>query len=260
MNAKEKNKSGGKKKVEFHNKSEEQLSKLDRLRQISMEMMPKYGENWTNHILSTFTVISTSRVFYYNDLYKKILDVPGVICEFGVQWGAGLAQLVNLRNMYEPHNVSRKIFGFDTFEGFAAIDPKDGKYPNSGDYRTIENYKHILEEILSIHESFTPRPHIKKFSLIEGDASVTIDDWLLENPYAIISMALFDMDVYKPTKDVLSKILPRLTRGSVLVFDELNCDAFPGETVAVQEVLGLNNIKLRKTPFQTYSSYAVFGD
>jgi hypothetical protein len=50
-------------------------------------------------------------------------------------------------------------------------------------------------------------------------------------------MAIFDMDIYKPTKDVLEKIIPRLVKGSLLVFDELNFKAFPGETIAVNEVL-----------------------
>jgi len=245
---------------EYHNKSSEQVVRLNRLLEISTLQLPKYGVNWTNHALCTLAISSMTRIFYYNELYKKIIDIPGVICEFGVQWGAGMAQLINLRSMYEPHNISRKIFGFDTFTGFSSLDPKDGGFSNTGDYKTISNYKEALEEILILHEASAARSNIKKFFLIEGDASITIDDWLLKNPYAIVSMALFDMDVYKPTKDVLQKILPRLTRGSVLVFDELNCDIFPGETLAVQEVLGLNNIKLRKTPFQPFSSYAVFGE
>lgn len=68
------------------------------------------------------------------------------------------------------------------------------------------------------------------------------------------------MDIYKPTKIVLQKIIPRLTRGSILVFDELNCDVFPGETRAVDEVLGLNNLKLYRSKFQPYGAWAVFGE
>ena len=39
-------------------------------------------------------------------------------------------------------------------------------------------------------------------------------------------MAIFDMDIYKPTKDALNAIKSRFTKGSVLVFDELNCKEF----------------------------------
>ena len=118
----------------------------------------------------------------------------------------------------------------------------------------------LLDEILTIHESHSPLSHIKKFSLIKGDASVTINPWLKENPHAVISMAIFDMDLYKPTKDVLEAILPRLVKGSLLIFDELNSETYPGETQAVNEVLGLNNLRLRHNPNQPVCAWAVFGE
>ena len=68
------------------------------------------------------------------------------------------------------------------------------------------------------------------------------------------------MDLYKPTKNVLELILPRLTKGSLLVFDELNSETFPGETRAVIEVLGLNNLRLRRNPNQPICAWAVFGE
>jgi hypothetical protein len=162
--------------------------------------------------------------------------------------------------MYEPYNVSRKIFGFDTFEGFPTIDNKYGDFAKAGDYKSLPNYEDILEQILGIHEGYSPISHIKKYQLIKGDASETVNVWLEENPHAIVSMAIFDMDVYKPTRNTLEKIIPRLTKGSLLVFDELNCPQFPGETTAVQEIVGLNNLMLKRHPHQSYCAYAVFGE
>ena len=225
-----------------------------------MALLPQFGPQWNAHSLVTLRRQSLSRVLYYNELYKKIVDIPGVICEFGVQWGATMAQLINLRGVYEPFNHSRKIYGFDTFEGFPNVDDKDGGFSEVGDYSTPANYEKILEDILTLLESFSPISHIKKFELIKGDASATVDRWLDANPHAIVAMVIFDMDVYRPTKDVLKKILPRLTKGSILVFDELNCPIFPGETRALDEVIGLNNIALKRYPHQPYSSWAVFGD
>jgi len=237
-----------------------QESEIDtRLLNISIDLLPKYGGNWGVHNLVTLKRMALSRVIYYYELYQKIINIPGVICEFGVQWGATLALLQNLRGMYEPYNVSRKIIGFDTFEGFSTIDIKDGSFASLGDYKSMPGYEIILDEILSIHESFCPINHIKKFELVKGDATKTIVEWLDKNPHSIISMAIFDMDVYRPTKDVLEKIIPRLTKGSLLVFDELNCQHFPGETTAVQEVLGLNNITLKRHPHQSYCAWAEYG-
>ena len=73
----------------------------------------------------------------------------------------------------------------------------------------------------------------------------------------IVAMAYFDMDIYSPTKEALKHIKPRLHKGSILVFDELCCDAFPGETQAVLEELDLANVRLRRYAHQPYCSYAV---
>ncbi len=224
------------------------------------DMVGSFGESWNHNLPLLIRRTTLSRIMYYAEIYQKIINIPGVICEFGVQWGATMALLQNFRGMYEPFNYTRTIYGFDTFEGFPTIDEKDGDRVKVGDYHSVNNYEDVLEKVLSLQESFSPINHLKKFELIKGDASVTIKGWLDKNPHAIIALAIFDMDLYKPTKDVLEMILPRLTKGSVLVFDELNAPDFPGETIAVQEVLGLNNISLRKFPHQSYASWAVFGE
>lgn len=244
---------------EFTQKSQNEQNVSNRLLEITKELLPQYGHQWNIHNILTLQRQSLSRLLYYNHLYQQIIDTPGVICEFGVQWGATLAQLINLRGIYEPYNYSRIIYGFDTFEGFCTIDDKDYNYSQIGDYATINDYENILESILSLHESFSPISHIKKFELIKGDACITINKWIDNNPHTIISMAIFDMDVYKPTKEVLEKIIPKLTKGSLLVFDELNCKHFPGETIAVNEVLGLNNISLKRYSHQPHCAWAVFG-
>ena len=46
-------------------------------------------------------------------------------------------------------------------------------------------------------------------------------------------------------------------RVSVLVFDELSDDIFPGETLAVNEVLGLRNLRLQRFPMTARVSYCV---
>ena len=245
---------------ELSSRSDDDASADARLRAALLDLLPQFRGNWGVHSLVGMHRLALSRVLYYNELYQKIVDVPGVICEFGVQWGATLSLLHSLRGTYEPYNVSRVIYGFDTFEGFSGVDEKDGDLAKVGDYRTIPDYRETLQQVLEIHESLSPVGHIRKFELIKGDASETIQPWLDRNPHALVSMAIFDMDVYKPTKDVLEGIMPRLTKGSVLVFDELSSPHYPGETTAVQEVLGANNLKLRRFPHQSYCAWAVFGE
>jgi hypothetical protein len=240
--------------------SNDKSNNTNELRKLVHHLSPLFGEAWHRHNLVSLRVDSVARVLYYAELYKKIVDVPGVICEFGVHWGAGMSLLINMRSILEPFNQSRVIHGFDTFDGFPSVDVKDGVYANAGDYKSTNDYEVMLAELLKLHESFAPMNDLVKHRLIKGDASVTIDEWLDDNPHAIISMAIFDMDLYKPTKDVLEKIVPRLTRGSLLVFDELNCEFFPGETRALDEVLGLNNLRLHRTPLQSHCAWAVYGE
>ncbi len=224
------------------------------------DLLPRFGETWNRHYMVTLKRQSLSRLLYYNQLYQKIIEIPGVICEFGVQWGATMVQLINMRGIYEPYNHSRRIVGFDTFEGFPVLDDKDGSQVRVSDYATGADYVPVLNEVLQLHEAASPLGYIKKFDLVKGDASQTFTKWLDDNPAAIISMAIFDMDIYKPTKDILEKITPRLTKGAVLVFDELNCPHFPGETEALREVLGLGNLSLRRFPHQAFCAWAIWGE
>jgi hypothetical protein len=59
-----------------------------------------------------------SRILFMNHLYEQIVDVMGVVMEFGTRWGPNLGQFAALRGIYEPFNRHRKIIGFDTFSGF----------------------------------------------------------------------------------------------------------------------------------------------
>lgn len=246
---------------ELSNRSIEEIEKIEQLKEFHQQHIEYWGESWNQHSLVTMSRQTISRVIYYDMLYKQLLGISGCIVEFGVQWGATLAQLIALRGMYEPYNHRRHIYGFDTFSGFENTSERnDGHHVKEGDYRVYHGYEHELKNILRIHEQAAPISHIEKFSLIKGDASKTAKDWVNDNPHAIIAMAIFDMDIYQPTKDALEAILPRLTKGSILVFDELNCPKFPGETKAVSEVIGLNKIKLRHFPHQPNCAWAIWGE
>jgi len=198
-----------------------------------------------------------SRILFMHELYKKILEVHGVIIEFGVRWGQNLSLFTSFRGMYEPFNYNRKIIGFDTFEGFTKLDEKDGNIVGGGDYSVIPGYEKLLEEILNYHESENPILHKKKFEIIKGDAVKTFPKYIKDNPETIIAMAYFDFDIYQPTKTCLELTLKRVTKGSVLAFDELNTPEFPGETLALLEVVGLNKYAIKRSALNPLCSYMV---
>jgi hypothetical protein len=92
---------------------------------------------------------------------------------------------------------------------------------------------------------------------VKGDATLSLPAYLKDHPETIIALAYFDFDIYAPTKSCLEAILPHLTKGSVLAFDELNCPEFPGETLALKEVLGLSKYAIRRDPNSPLTSYLV---
>ena len=92
---------------------------------------------------------------------------------------------------------------------------------------------------------------------MKGDASEEIKKYLDRNPETIVSLAYFDFDLYAPTKECLLAISDRLTRGSVIGFDELNDHDCPGETLAIKEVLGLAKYPIRRFPYNSRTSYLV---
>lgn len=200
-----------------------------------------------------------SRYVYLNELYKMIVGVHGAILDFGTRWGQNLALFTNFRGMYEPFNHNRKIVGFDTFTGFPNCHEKDGAAAilKQGAYSVTAGYRGYLEQVLNYHESECPIPNIQKYELIEGDACAEIVRYLDSHPETIVALAYFDFDLYEPTKVCLDAIKDRLTKGSVVAFDELNHHVWRGETLAFKETFGLGRYAIRRMPYNPDPSYIV---
>ena len=66
-----------------------------------------------------------------------------------------------------------------------------------------------------------------------------------------------DFDLYEPTRVALKHFLPRMPRGAVVAFDELDNPLWPGETQAMLEFLEEYRLRLKRCPFDPYISYAV---
>lgn len=200
-----------------------------------------------------------SRLLFFYEIYKKIVHTHGIIVEFGVRWGQTLSLMSALRGIFEPFNRHRKIVGFDTFEGFKGLSATDGEKCRctDGSFSVTNNYEKTLDGILNMQEQLNPISHLKKYELVKGDAMETIPEYFGQHPEALVSLAVFDFDIYQPTKAALQAIRPRLFKGSVLVFDELCDDIFPGETVALMETIGVSNMRIQRFPMTARISYAV---
>jgi hypothetical protein len=200
-----------------------------------------------------------SRLLFFYEIYKRIIHTHGIIAEFGVRWGQTLSLMSALRGIFEPFNRHRKIVGFDTFDGFKGFCEKDGQLCKcaDGSFSVSENYEQYLNKILALQENLNPMSHLPKWELVAGDAVQTVPEYLQRHPETIISLAIFDFDIYQPTKAALTSIMPHLMRGSILVFDELCDPIFPGETLALMETIGLRNTMIERLPMTARISFMV---
>lgn len=192
------------------------------------------------------------------EIFKKVLKVKGSIIECGVNQGFGLMLWTKLSAILEPVNLTRRIYGFDSFEGFPSLSEKDisdsSKHIAEGDLSA--NSFDELNELIKIHDSTRFLGHINKTSLIKGDATETIPNFIDSNPHLIISLLFLDFDIYEPTKIALKYFLPRMPKGAIIAFDELDNPLWPGETQAMLEVFKENKLELRRLSFDPYIGYA----
>ena len=123
-----------------------------------------------------------------------------------------------------------------------------------------DNYETFLKRVFAARNSLDPLPHVARFAVYQGDAVHQLAAYLKSLPETIVALAHFDMDLYEPTKECLKLLQPHLTQGSVLAFDELVSFVSPGETLAVREVLGLQQIRVRRSPrYSGHGSYVILG-
>ncbi|MEW6008107.1 MAG: crotonobetainyl-CoA--carnitine CoA-transferase [Candidatus Omnitrophota bacterium] len=223
----------------------------------SLKVNPLPDEELLPNLGLFLTSKNLSRILFFYEIYKKIVNHHGIIVEFGVRWGQTLSIMSALRGILEPFNRHRKIVGFDTFEGLKGISRHDGKLSkcSDGSFSLPRDYIGYLDRILAMQESLNPMSHLIRYELIKGNAIKTVPAYFKKHPETIIALAIFDFDIYKPTKVALQTIKPNLCKGSILVFDELCDDIFPGETIALKEMLSLNNVRVQRLPMTARVSY-----
>ena len=203
-----------------------------------------------------------ARFLVKHELFRLSLPANGSIVECGVFAGGGLLSWLHFSSIHEPYNHSRRLIGFDTFSGFPSLHEKDmvpgaSEHAHEGAFQTHDSIVEELRKIVAIHDRNRPLGHIPKVELVPGDACKTIPRYVETHPHLLISLLYLDFDNYEPTKAALDALFPRIVKGGVVAFDELNCADFAGETTALLESFDLRQIELRRFPFDPYISYFV---
>jgi len=213
-----------------------------------MENFPKYVKRQ-----------NMTRFLVLYEIFKKILTVKGSIIECGVNQGYGIMSWTKLSAIMEPVNLTRRIYGFDTFEGFPSMSTMDRSDSSNhvvvGDLAadTFEE----LTELTKIHDTTRFLGHIPKVKLIKGDAVKTIPKFIDDHPHLVVSLLYLDFDLYEPTKIALEYFVPRMPKGAIIAFDELDNPLWPGETRAMLEFCEDYNLRIERLPYDPYVGYAV---
>jgi hypothetical protein len=192
------------------------------------------------------------------ELFKLALPVKGSVVECGVFRGASFMTFAQLSAALEPTNLTRRLYGFDSFGGFPSVSANDRPRQTGaaeGDL-AADSYAE-LSRLLEIYDTDRFLGHLPKARLIRGDVTETIPAFVAENPHLVVSLLFLDLDLYEPTRVAIKNLVPRMPKGAVLAFDELDNPLWPGETSAALDELGLNRLELRRFEFDPYIGYAV---
>jgi len=163
-----------------------------------------------------------------------------------------------LSTILEPENLTRRIYGFDTFSGFPSVGKKDDNSVAKPLKGALNGSSYDeLQELIKEYDKDRFLGHIDKVHLIKGDVKKTIPKFVKEHPHLVISLLFLDMDLYNPTKIALKAFFPRMPKGAVIAFDELDNPMWPGETLGLLESVDIGKLSLRRLEWDPYISYAI---
>lgn len=214
--------------------------------QTKLENFPKYVRR--QHL---------KRFLALYEIFKLALPLKGSVVECGVFKGFGLMSWAKLSTILEPENLTRRIYGFDTFAGFPDVHDKDANAiaaPGRGELAA-----NSYDELISLIQEYDADRfigHIPKVEMVKGDVAETIPAFVQKHAHLVVSLLFMDFDLYEPTKVALEHFVPRMPKGAIIAFDELDNPIWPGETLALLDSIGIAKLKLRRLEWDPYISFA----
>jgi hypothetical protein len=197
--------------------------------------------------------ILMTRFLAHYELFKMAQELPGSIVELGVSRGVSFFTFHKLLEIFSPTDTSKKVYGFDSFEGLTDFNDKDGasfadlvndKKTGGWSAKSVEGEIFELCELAN-RDNILAR---ERSRLIKGRVQETLDSFLEQTPGLRISLLHFDLDLYEPTHFALTRLWDLVVPGGVIVFDEYALPPWGGEAAAFDrfcEERGLKT-KLRK--------------
>ena len=188
------------------------------------------------------------------ELYMNVRSLPGLFLDFGTWKGSNMVLLENYRAIYDNFDTQRKIIGFDTFSGYEGfLDGESQDFTIQNQTYSLEfDYPAYLQDLVKLHEIANGK-RVAVHKVVKGNAIVKLPEILEEEAGTPIALAMFDMNAYEPTFEVLKQLIPRITNGTFLTFWQFTRPEISGERKAFHELKDLlPRFKLHKS--QRYPS------
>ncbi|NYJ15164.1 hypothetical protein GGI64_006269 [Rhizobium leguminosarum] len=194
-----------------------------------------------------------ARILAIRDIYVQIVDIPGSILDIGTWRGQTAVLCENLRAIYEPLHLNRRIACFDTFEGYVGFSDKDApsELHRDGTYGVGgEEYAGYLDELLKLHEQSNAMGHnFGKHKVIKGNCRETIPQHFSENPHEFVALAFFDVNSYQPSLEAFEAVWQRMVPGGIAAFWQLTRNVIPAEgRVYAENIIGKYGHSLHRCP------------
>jgi hypothetical protein len=113
----------------------------------------------------------------------------------------------------------------------------------------------LIQQMIDANDLVRPVNRIPRCQLVKGDIARTTPEFVKTRPDVVVAMLILDTDLYESTKVALETFLPLTPKGGLVVFDEVAYVNFPGQSSALKEICDLNNIELKRLPFDSSVGY-----
>lgn len=209
--------------------------------------------------------ILMTRYLAHYELFKMTMGLPGSIVELGVSRGVSFFSFHKFLEIFCPTDTSKKVYGFDSFEGLSNFSEKDGLSESDlqNDKKTggwsAENVEGEIFDLCALANADNILAR-ERSRLIKGRVEETLESFLESTPGLRINLLHFDLDLYEPTLFALERLWDLIVPGGIIVFDEYGLPPWGGEATAFDEFCKRRNIRVKLEKFNwclTPTAYCV---
>jgi len=179
------------------------------------------------------TCSNISRFLYFERFLQQIRDIEGDIVECGVGYGDSFVMLSILA---KREGMGRRVWGFDSFEGFPQPTAEDQSPRNAQPAEWKSDVDVVVQRLrlAGLDEHFVNR----QGTLVPGFFEASLD--LFRG--GKIALLHLDCDLYRSYRTCLEVLYPLVQPNGIVAFDEYvntgQLRSFPGAQRAIDEYFG----------------------